>query len=57
MLDNSLRHFKDRLLAPLARPLPGVQPLVITLIARGVGLGGMVLLTRQAYGWGLACWL
>ncbi len=57
MLDNTLRHFKDRLLDPLARPLPGVHPIIITLIALGVGLLGIFLVTQQAYGWGLVCWL
>ena len=38
MFDNVLRHFKDRLLDPLARPLPGINPLSITLIALTIGL-------------------
>lgn len=57
MLDNILRHFKDRLLDPLARPLPRTDPVVITLLALAVGLGGIGLVTQQYYGWGLACWL
>lgn len=57
MLDNALRQFKDRLFAPLARPLPGVHPSLITLIALGVGGLGMILLTQQAYAGGLLCWL
>lgn len=57
MLDNALRHFKDRLLDPVAQPLPRVYPIAITLIALAVGLLGLFLLTQQAYGWGLVCWL
>ena len=57
MLDNALRHYKDRLLDPLARPLLTVHPTLITLLALAVGLVGLLLLTQQAYGWGLACWL
>lgn len=57
MLDNTLRHIKDRLLDPLARPLLTVHPIIITVIALVVGLVGIVLLTQQIYGWGLACWL
>ncbi|MCQ3979886.1 MAG: CDP-alcohol phosphatidyltransferase family protein [Anaerolineae bacterium] len=57
MLDNALRHFKDRLLDPLARSLPRAAPIAITLIALVVGLVGIMLLTQQYYGWGLICWL
>lgn len=57
MLDNTLRLFKDRLLEPLARPLPDVQPIIITLIALGVGVAGIILVIQQAYGWGMVCWL
>jgi phosphatidylglycerophosphate synthase len=57
MLDNMLRHFKDRLLDPLARLLPGATPVAITLIALAVGLVGIGLLTQQYYGWALVCWL
>lgn len=57
MLDNALRHFKDRLLDPLARSLPRAAPITITLIALVVGLVGIMLLTQQYYGWGLVCWL
>jgi phosphatidylglycerophosphate synthase len=57
MLDNLLRHLKDRLLDPLARLLPGVAPVAITLLALGVGLLGLALLTQQYYSWVLACWL
>jgi phosphatidylglycerophosphate synthase len=57
MLDNILRHFKDRLLDPLARPLARADPIVITLLALAIGLVGIGLVTQQYYGWGLACWL
>lgn len=57
MLDNALRHFKDRLLDPLARRLPKAAPIAITLIALVVGLVGIILLTQQYYCWGLICWL
>src|SRR5688572_1905395 len=57
MLDNVLRHFKDRLLDPVARRLPGATPVAVTLITLTVGLVGLFLLTQQAYYWGLACWL
>jgi phosphatidylglycerophosphate synthase len=57
MLDNVLRHFKDRLLDPVARRLPGATPVAVTLITLTVGLVGTFLLTQQAYYWGLACWL
>jgi phosphatidylglycerophosphate synthase len=33
------------------------MPVAVTLIALAVGLVGIVLLTQQYYGWGLACWL
>lgn len=57
MLDNLLRHLKDRLLEPLARALPGATPTAITLLALAVGLAGIALLTQQYYGWALLCWL
>lgn len=57
MLDNALRRFKDRLLDPMARSLPTVAPIAITLIALVMGLVGIILLTQQYYGWGLICWL
>ncbi len=57
MLDNLLRHLKDRLLEPLARALPGTAPIAITLLALAIGLAGIALLTQQYYGWALLCWL
>jgi phosphatidylserine synthase len=57
MLDSLLRHFKDRLLEPLARSLPATAPITITMLALAVGLGGIALLTQQYYGWALLCWL
>jgi phosphatidylglycerophosphate synthase len=57
MLDNLLRHLKDRLLEPLARALPGTAPIAITLLALAVGLVGIALLTQQYFGWALLCWL
>lgn len=57
MLDNLLRHLKDRLLEPLARVLSGAAPTAITLLALAVGLVGIALLTQQYYGWALLCWL
>ncbi|NJN95643.1 MAG: CDP-alcohol phosphatidyltransferase family protein [Anaerolineales bacterium] len=57
MLDNLLRHLKDRLLEPLARALPGTAPIAITLLALAIGLVGIALLTQQYYGWALVCWL
>jgi phosphatidylglycerophosphate synthase len=58
MLDNLLRHLKDRLLEPLARALPGgAAPTAITLLALALGLAGIALLTQQYYGWALLCWL
>lgn len=57
MLDNVLRHFKDRLLDPLARPWPRANPTLWTLIALAIGLIGIGLLLQQYYGWALLCWL
>ena len=56
MFDNYFRHLKDRLLDPLARPLRGISPIAITLLALCFGLIGTLLLTQQYYGWGLGCW-
>lgn len=57
MLDNVLRHWKDRLLEPAARLLLAVPPTLITAVGLLVGLVGMVLLTQQLYSAGLVCWL
>jgi phosphatidylglycerophosphate synthase len=58
MLDDALRGFKDRLLAPAARALgPGVHPHLITLLALMLGGAVFVLCLRQAYGWALLAWV
>jgi phosphatidylglycerophosphate synthase len=57
MVDETLRRVKDWALEPVARPLRGVSPLIITAMALAVGLVGIGLLTQRAYGWGLAAWL
>lgn len=56
MLDNRLRHFKDRLLGPLAAALGWLSPNVITLLALAAGLAAAGAAAQRLYGLGLALW-
>lgn len=57
MFDHLLRGLKDRLLAPLAGPLRGVPPTVISLVALLMGLGSAAAGWRGAWTLGLVLWL
>lgn len=57
MVDRTLRVRKERLLAPLAVRLRGVNPTAVTFIAFGVGLGAALLVGFGHYGWGCGLWL
>jgi phosphatidylglycerophosphate synthase len=57
MFDSSLRQFKDRLGAPLARRLSRVSPTLISLFALIVGLLAAYAAYRNQYLFALALWI
>ncbi|MEN9220535.1 MAG: CDP-alcohol phosphatidyltransferase family protein [Thermostichales cyanobacterium SRBZ-1_bins_19] len=58
MLDQRLRHHKDRLLEWLvSSPIGGLRPWLLTLTGVVVGVGAACLVAGQQYGWGLGLWL
>ena len=57
MFDHHIRGLKDQILMFLARPLRGVNPSTVTVIAFVVGLVGVWFITQQQTGWGLFFWL
>jgi phosphatidylglycerophosphate synthase len=58
MLDGWLRAQKDRLLAPVARPLARVAtPNGLSLLACAIGVAAAGAAWRRFYAWGLVLWL
>ena len=57
MFDSSLRRFKDRLGAPLARRLSRVSPTLISLLALIVGLLAAYAAFKGQYLWALTFWI
>jgi phosphatidylglycerophosphate synthase len=57
VFDPLLRPLKDRMLAPPARLLRGVEPAVITAVGFALGLGAAWAAWAGAFGMGLALWL
>ena len=58
MLDDRLRHLKDRLLADwIARRGLNASPTMVTGIGLFVGLAGIGLTAQGAFGWGLLLWV
>lgn len=58
MLDSRLRRVKDRLLAPVARPMAGVvHPAAITAASLAAGLGCAALIVRGETAAALGLWL
>lgn len=57
MFDPQLRPLKDRLLDPLARRLPGVSPLALTVVGLAVGLGAALAGWHGRFGLGFGLWV
>ncbi len=57
MFDSYLRNLKDRVGQPLVRRMPRLNPIIISLIGFGFGLGAAVLAIFGLYFWALVLWL
>lgn len=57
MFDSLLRRLKDNLLDGLVRPLSGIHPNLVTLLAFLVGVAAAGVIITQAYLWGFVLWL
>jgi phosphatidylglycerophosphate synthase len=57
LFDTQLRPLKDRVVYPLARRLPGVSPLALTILGLLVGLGAALAGWLGHFGIGLALWV